>query len=647
MVDDQHIWGNDQAVAPTPDASIVMIDLGDNFTVKDLLRSCYEHGLGRETIIQIFYHGLDEATQAILDAGEIFLYKTPNEAHQFLEDRVLLKLNWSKDIKAKPLRKTVSFVEDLETKFGRLTDQQSKIPTGTLPSNTQTNIKPSPSNDKHYRPPPAQKEHVNALFTWSGKTYDPPVNPNSKTTIIDDDSKDEADEAEKEVELSSSKKNKSDLPPLKVWHAQLREVLKRSHEQQSKMEQISDAFLNEECSAIVQNKLSPKVGNPGSFLIPCTLANSVEYLALANLGASINLMPYSLYVLLSENNLKPTRMSIRLANHTYQYLMGVAENMLVQVGKFVFLVDFVILQMEEDEKVPLSLERPFLHSADAIIRVKNKELNLGVRDDRITFLIDKAMQHSYSNDDTCFRMDVIDEVTEEELDALLNDSEPFLSTSEKINETSLDKEFEEFMAVDVEEIYEQEEEVDDNFEKLHLEEKLRIKTSIQDPPTNLEMKPLPKHLEYAFLEKDSLLPIVISALLKYDEKKLFVYVLKNYKEAFAWKTSDIPGINPSFCKHKINFEDNAKPILIKPADKEKTIITCPNGTYEYKRIPFVLCNAPATFQRCMVTIFQDMLETSMEVFMDDFLVFGDSFNSCLSNLEQMLILCKQAHLVLN
>nr|GEU33700.1 reverse transcriptase domain-containing protein [Tanacetum cinerariifolium] len=197
--------------------------------------------------------------------------------------------------------------------------------------------------------------------------------------------------------------------------------------------------------------------------------------------------------------------------------------------------NFVILQMEEDDKVPVILGRPFLHTVDAIIRVKNKEINLGVRDDRITFLIDKAMQHSHFNDDTCFHMDVIDEVTEEELDALLDDYEPFLNTSEKINETSLDKEFEEFMVVNVEEIPKQEEEVKGNFKELPIEGNLRIKTFIQDPPTNLEMKPLPKHLKYAYLEKDSLLPVVISALLKDDEKKCLVSILKKYKEAFAWK----------------------------------------------------------------------------------------------------------------
>ncbi|GKF51178.1 hypothetical protein Tco_0147645 [Tanacetum coccineum] len=92
-------------------------------------------------------------------------------------------------------------------------DQCSTRPTGSLPSNTQTNPKPSPTNDKPYRPPFARNKHVNAVFTWSGLRYDPLVNPNSKTTVIHDDSEDEVDEAKKEVESSSSKQTKSDPPP--------------------------------------------------------------------------------------------------------------------------------------------------------------------------------------------------------------------------------------------------------------------------------------------------------------------------------------------------------------------------------------------------------------------------------------------------
>nr|GEZ40651.1 reverse transcriptase domain-containing protein [Tanacetum cinerariifolium] len=233
--------------------------------------------------------------------------------------------------------------------------------------------------------------------------------------------------------------------------------------------------------------------------------------------------------------------------------MGVAKNMLVQVGKFVFPVDFIILQMEELEKT----EKPFTSIKLCIIlTVKNKELNLGVTKDRETFHINKAMQHYHMNNDTCFRMDGIDDITEDELYALLDNSKPFLNTSEKISETSLDKEFDEYMSENV-----QEDEVKDDFEELPPEYELRTKKSIQDPPTDLEMKHLPKYLEYAFLEKNSLLPVFISALLEQDKKERLVLVLKNHKEAIAWKKSDIPGISPSFCKHKINFEDNVKPII--------------------------------------------------------------------------------------
>ncbi|GJR91568.1 reverse transcriptase domain-containing protein [Tanacetum coccineum] len=88
-------------------------------------------------------------------------------------------------------------------------------------------------------------------------------------------------------------------------------------------------------------------------------------------------------------------------------------------------------------------------------------------------------------------------------------------------------------------------------------------------------------------------------------------------------------------------------IPIDPQDQEKTTFTCPYGTFAYRRMPFGLCNAPGTFQRCMMAIFHDMIEKTMEVFMDDFSVFGDSFDSCLSNLERMLKRCEDTNLVLN
>nr|GFA00606.1 reverse transcriptase domain-containing protein [Tanacetum cinerariifolium] len=301
-----------------------------------------------------------------------------------------MKLDWSKDIKGKPRKKIVAFTESSDN-----SQLMEKMEALTI------------KIDSEFKDIKREMKEID-------KTYDSPVNLNAKTTIIHDDSKDEVDEAEKEVESSSSKPTKSDPPPLKSYKPKI------SYPQCLRKEKMEERYAK---------------------FRSYKRRNSVECLALADLGASINLMPYSLYASLSENALKPTRMSICLANHTYQYLMGVADNMLIKVRKFEFPVDFVILQMEEYDKVHLIFGRPFLHTAKAIIRVKNKELNLGVGNYKITFLIDKAMQHSHFNDDMCFHMDVIDEVTEEELDALLDDFKPFLNTSNKINELSLNKEF--------------------------------------------------------------------------------------------------------------------------------------------------------------------------------------------------------------
>ncbi|GJW68513.1 reverse transcriptase domain-containing protein [Tanacetum coccineum] len=88
-------------------------------------------------------------------------------------------------------------------------------------------------------------------------------------------------------------------------------------------------------------------------------------------------------------------------------------------------------------------------------------------------------------------------------------------------------------------------------------------------------------------------------------------------------------------------------IPIDPKDQEKTTFTCPYGTFAYRRMPFGLCNAPGTFQRCMMAIFHDMIEKTMEVFMDDFSVFRDSFSTCLSHLEKMLKRCEDTNLSLN
>nr|GFB32598.1 reverse transcriptase domain-containing protein [Tanacetum cinerariifolium] len=175
---------------------------------------------------------------------------------------------------------------------------------------------------------------------------------------------------------------------------------------------------------------------------------NVVFTRSADLGASINLMPYSLYAKLSLETLKPTKMSVRLADRSFQHPFEIAENMLVEVGKFTFPVDFVILEMEEDSKVFLILGRPFLHTVDAIIRVKEKQLNLGVGTERMISNIDSAMKHSYSNDDTCFSIDVIDVILEEDFDALLDEGSKIPHSIEgTLLEEEIFSEFDEFLAM--------------------------------------------------------------------------------------------------------------------------------------------------------------------------------------------------------
>ncbi|GJV82461.1 hypothetical protein Tco_1522359 [Tanacetum coccineum] len=193
-----------------------------------------------------------------------------------------------------------------------------------------------------------------------------------------------------------------------------------------KLEQISLAFLSDESSAIIQNKVPPKLGELGSFLNPCTFSKTFSYNALDDLGASINLMPYSLYAKLSLKILKPTKISVRLADRSFQY--------------------------PEDSKVSLILGQPFLHTVDAIIRVKQKQLNLGVSSERMVFSIDSTMKHSYSNQDSCFRIDVINEILEEDFNALLDKGSKILYSIEGTPlKDKLFAELDEFIAMNIEE----------------------------------------------------------------------------------------------------------------------------------------------------------------------------------------------------
>nr|GEV88888.1 reverse transcriptase domain-containing protein [Tanacetum cinerariifolium] len=293
-----------------------------------------------------------------------------------------------------------------------------------------------------------------------------------------------------------------------------------------KLFKLASTPLNENCLAVLLKKLPKKLRDPSKFLIPCDFPKLEKCLALADLGASINLMLLSVWKKLSLSELTPTHITLELANRSVAYPVGVAKDVFVKVGKFYFPADFIVVDYDVDPWFPLTLGRPFLRTARALINVYGKELTLRVNDEAITFKVEHTSRYS------------------------------------------------------------------------------------QEPP-ELKLKDLPSHLENAFLEGTDKLPVIISKELKDEEKTALL-------------------------KTPINLQD-----------QEKTTFTCPYRMFAYRRMPFGLCNAPGTFQRCMMAIFHDMIEETIEVFMDVFSVFGDSFSSCLSYLDKMLKRCEDTNFVLN
>ncbi|XP_021984634.1 uncharacterized protein LOC110880349 [Helianthus annuus] len=164
-----------------------------------------------------------------------------------------------------------------------------------------------------------------------------------------------------------------------------------------KIESIQQVNLSEECSAALLNKLPQKKICPGSFTIPCFIGGSPISNALSDLGASINLMPASIFNRLGLRKPHPARMSIELADRSVKYPQGVMENLLVKVGEFVFPADFVILDMEEDTEIPLILGRPFLATARAMVDMSDGRLTLRVGDKEIKFEVGQRVEYDPVN----------------------------------------------------------------------------------------------------------------------------------------------------------------------------------------------------------------------------------------------------------
>ncbi|GJW58639.1 reverse transcriptase domain-containing protein [Tanacetum coccineum] len=204
---------------------------------------------------------------------------------------------------------------------------------------------------------------------------------------------------------------------------------------EEKLFKLSSTPLNENCSEVLLKKLPEKLGDPGKFLIPCDFPKLDECLALADLGASINLIPLSVWKKLSLPDLTPTRMTLELANRSVSYPKGVAEDVFVKVGKFYFPSDFVVIDYDVDPWVPLILGRPFLRTTRALIDVHGEELTLQVNDEAITFKVGHTSRYSRNYyDETINQVNVIDVGYEEYAQEVLG----FSDNSTSGNPTPLD-----------------------------------------------------------------------------------------------------------------------------------------------------------------------------------------------------------------
>ena len=159
--------------------------------------------------------------------------------------------------------------------------------------------------------------------------------------------------------------------------------------------------MEAECSAIIQKSLPQKSRDPGSFTLPVIIGNLIVEKALLDLGASINLMPSSMLKKIGDVELKPTRMTLQLADRSTKYPHGIVEDLLVKVDKFLFPVDFVVMDIEEDAEVPLILGRPFMKTTKVIIDVDKGKLKVCVLDEEVSFNVFEANDHQ-----ECFRVDM-------------------------------------------------------------------------------------------------------------------------------------------------------------------------------------------------------------------------------------------------
>ncbi|XP_075088311.1 uncharacterized protein LOC142170325 [Nicotiana tabacum] len=199
-------------------------------------------------------------------------------------------------------------------------------------------------------------------------------------------------------------------------------MMKDLMSQKFDFQDLSTVTLTQTCSAVVTRLMAQKISDPGSFTIPCTIGSYAFAKALCDLGASINLMPLAVYTKLGIGRARPTLMLLQLADRTVKRHTGILDDVLVQVGKFVFPTDFVILDCHVDEEIPIILGRPCLATGRALIDCETGKLKMRLNDEEVIFNVQQSMRRP-SEYGKCSLVESVDVILQED-DVALTAKDP-------------------------------------------------------------------------------------------------------------------------------------------------------------------------------------------------------------------------------
>ena len=481
-------------------------------------------------------------------------------------------------------QETKASIKNLEQQLSQLATSVSKINSqGKLPAQTESN--------------PGHK--ACAITLKSGKSYEGPKTPVDEEEVDEEIVVEEPEAAKQNVQkqsepnpievkitpppfpsrLKNTKKETEDQELMEIFRKvevniplldaiqqipRYAKFLKELCTSKKKLKGNETIKVGENISAVLQKRLPQKCKDPGVFTVPCKLGNLHVPRAMLDLGASINVLPYSCYKLMGIGELSKTGVIIQLADRSIVHPKGVLEDVLVQVNELVFPADFYVLDMDDDDSPNPSsilLGRPFMKTAQTKIDVANGTLTMEFDGEVINFNIYEAMK--YPRDvHSLHSVDVIQPLTEEWF-KLTNPDLLELVLNRDFNKDSIKEVAENFKVDD--ELLETVNLMEEMKNRECVDAQIKLTTSNTKPlpsivqAPELELKTLPDHLKYVYLGENETLPVIISTKLSQKEEDELVTLLKHYKKAIGWTIADIKGLSPSLCMHKILMEEDFKP----------------------------------------------------------------------------------------